>query len=46
MLNIVSLVAVSMKRYRIFFFFACDLTYNVWCGILQWLGIQSALHDN
>jgi hypothetical protein len=27
------------------FFFACDLTYNLWCGILQWLEIKSALHN-
>ncbi|GAU15805.1 hypothetical protein TSUD_236210 [Trifolium subterraneum] len=27
-------------------FFTCDKTHKVWCGMLQWLGIQSALHNN
>jgi hypothetical protein len=27
-------------------FFACDMLHEVWCGILRWLGIQSAFHNN
>ncbi|GAU19662.1 hypothetical protein TSUD_240100 [Trifolium subterraneum] len=27
-------------------FFTCDKTHKVWHGMLQWLGIQSALHNN
>ncbi|MCH86847.1 70 kDa peptidyl-prolyl isomerase, partial [Trifolium medium] len=26
-------------------FFVCDLSYKVWCDVLQWLGVQSALHN-
>jgi hypothetical protein len=27
-------------------FFTCDKTHKVWHGMLQWLGIQSVLHNN
>jgi hypothetical protein len=27
-------------------FFACDLTHKIWYGVLQWLEIQSVLHNN
>jgi hypothetical protein len=26
--------------------FACDMAHKVWCGVLHWLEIQSAFHNN
>jgi hypothetical protein len=27
-------------------FFACDMSCKVWCGVIQWLGIQIPFNNN